>query len=131
LLLPSHHQQDVALAAAEALYQRGELQPLCALIEAKILGVLDNRDYKSANELTIKLAFLALLFEDHFYIIDSEPALDRRYGDLLMLIRPEMRQYKLLDVLLEFKYLKLGDVGLDGAMLHAKPMAELTQLDTV
>ncbi len=131
LLLPSSHQQDVARAAAEALYQRGELQPLCDLIEAKILGVLDNRDYKSANELTIKLAFLALLFEDHFYIIDSEPALNRRYADLLMLIRPEMRQYKLLDILLEFKYLKLGELGLDGAALHAKPMDELRQLDAV
>jgi len=131
MLLPSNHQQDIARAAAEALYQHGELQPLCNLIETKILGVLDNRDYKSANELTIKLAFLALLFEDHFYIIDSEPTLDRRYGDLLMLIRPEMRQYKLLDILLEFKYLKLDEVGLDGAALHAKPMGELTQLDAV
>ena len=131
LLLPDIHNQDSAQTAAKALYQRGELQPLCDLIEAKILGVLDNRDYKSANELTIKLAFLALLFEDHFYIIDSEPALDRRYADLLMLIRPEMRRYKLLDILLEFKYLKLGDLGLDGAALHAKPMAELMQLDAV
>src|SRR4051812_46863167 len=86
---------------------------------------------KSANELTIKLAFLALLFEDHFYIVDSEPALDRRYGNLLMLIRPEMRQYKLLDILLEFKYLKLGDVGLDGVALRPKGMDELKQLAPV
>ena len=65
--------------------------------------MLDNRDYLHANELTIKMAFLSLLFEDHLFIIDSEPALVRGYGDLLMLIRPDMRQYKLLDILLEFK----------------------------
>lgn len=128
LLLPDVRSQDAAQTAAEALYQRGELQPLCDFIEAKILHVLNNRDYKSANELTIKLAFLSLLFEDHFYIIDSEPALDRRYADLLMLIRPEMRQYKLLDILLEFKYLKLSEVDLDGAALRQKALDELREL---
>ena len=131
LVLPGGHNRDAAQAAAKALYQQGELQPLCDLLEQKILRVLDNRDYKHANELTIKLAFLSLLFEDHFYIVDSEPVLDRRYADLLMLLRPEMRQYKLLDILLEFKYLKLSEIGVDSALLRQKPQAELAQLAVV
>lgn len=131
LVLPGGHNRDTAQAVAKALYQQGELQPLCDLLEQKILRVLDNRDYKHANELTIKLAFLSLLFEDHFYIVDSEPVLDRRYADLLMLLRPEMRQYKLLDILLEFKYLKLSEIGVDSALLRQKPQAELAQLAVV
>ena len=58
--------------------------------------------------------FYRLISEGYFYvdrtdryIMDSETALERRYSDLLMLVRPDMRQYRLLDMLIEFKYIDL------------------------
>ena len=129
--LPSGRSQDQGKDAGKALYQFGEIEPICAFIQAKILGVLDNRDYLHANELTIKMTFLSLLFEDHLFIIDSEPALARGYGDLLMLLRPDMRQYKLLDILLEFKFVKLSETGLDAQAIRSKSNDELKLLDAV
>lgn len=80
---------------------------------------------------TIKMAFLSLLFEDHFFIVDSEPALKRGYGDLILIVRPDMRQYKLLDVLLEFKFLKLSELGLSGNALRGQSVAALMQNELV
>jgi len=131
MFLPSGRSQDLGKAAAEALYQSGEIEPLCTFIEEKILSVLDNRDYLHANELTIKMAFLSLLFEDHLFIVDSEPALARGYGDLLLLIRPDMRQYQLLDILLKFKFVKQSELGLDRTELRQKQRDALKQLDVV
>ena len=71
-----------------------------------------NRDYLWTDELTVKTAFLTLLFNDTFYIMDSEPELDRQYADLTMRVRPDMRRYQLLDFLMEFKYVKLKKLGL-------------------
>ena len=48
--------------AAEALYQRGDPQPLCDFVEQKYFKVFSNRDYAWSNELTVKTAFLTLLF---------------------------------------------------------------------
>lgn len=131
VFLPSGRSQDQGKDAGKALYQFGEIEPICTFIQEKILSVLDNRDYLHANELTIKMAFLSLLFEDHLFIIDSEPALARGYGDLLMLLRPDMRQYKLLDILLEFKFVKLSETVLDGQAVRQTSNDELKMLDVV
>ena len=131
LLLPSVRDQDAGQLAARALYQRGAIEPLCSFVEQKILRTLDNRDYMSANELTIKMVFLALLFEDHFFIVDSEPALDRTYGDLLLLLRPDMRKYKLFDILIEFKFVKLNAVGKNGVELRQMSADDLKMLPAV
>ncbi|WP_343412139.1 hypothetical protein [Candidatus Amarolinea dominans] len=39
------------------------------------------------------MAFLTLLFDDLFYITDSEPALERSYADMTLIVRPDMRKY--------------------------------------
>lgn len=103
-----------ATEAAEALYINGDMQSLCSFIERQYFKVFDNRDYRWANELTVKTAFLSLLFEDTFYIMESETALDRKYADLTMIIRPDMRRFQLLDILIEFKYVSLDDAGVSG-----------------
>ena len=79
----------------------------------------------------VKTAFLVTLFNDAFYIMDSEPALGRGYGDLLLRVRPDMRQYTLLDHLLEFKTLGLQVVKLTGAELAATSRDELRALPAV
>jgi hypothetical protein len=106
--------KDDAQRAAETLYQYGDMQPLCDFIEQRYFRIFSNRDYRWSNELTVKTAFLTLLFNDTFYIMDSETALERSYADLTMILRPDMRKYQLLDILIEFKYVSLPDADLTG-----------------
>lgn len=98
--------------AAKALYQQGDIQPICDFIQNRFFKVLDNRDYRWSNELTVKTAFLTLLFNDAVYVMDSETELGRRYADLTMIVRPDKRHSRLLDILIEFKYISLSDAGL-------------------
>lgn len=131
MFLPDFKWKDVGHRAAQSLYQTGEMQPLCDFVEQHYFTVFDNRDYRWANELTVKTAFLTLLFNDTFYIVDSEPALGRQYADLTMILRPDMRQYQLLDILIEFKYVSLKDAGLPGEHVKQMSRAELKMLDPV
>ena len=81
-------------------------------MEERYFRVFHNRDYRWANELTVKTAFLTLLYNDIIYIMDSEKEVDRRYADLTMIIRPDKRYGKVFDVLIEFKFVKLKDAKL-------------------
>lgn len=103
----------------------GDLGPVCAFVEQRYFQVFDNRDYRWANELTVKTVFLTLLFNDIAYIMDSQPALAQAYADLSMIVRPEMRQHVLPDLLFEFKYVALTAEqarGLTAEDLHALPL---------
>ena len=130
MMVPPHDQQQ-GRQAAEALYNRGAMQPLCDFVEETYFKAFDNRDYKDANELTIKTAFLTLLYNDILYIIDSETALERTYADLTMIIRPEMRRFQLLDILVEFKYVPLSKVGMDGQTIKVQTVDTLHALQPV
>ena len=110
---------------------RSNLQPLCDFIEQHYFTILDNRDYRWANELTIKTAFLTLLYNDRLYIMDSETALARNYADLTMIVRPEARQYPVYDFLIEFKYATLPELGLTGEALSKLDSAQLKTLEPV
>ncbi len=125
--LPIETERSVAHQIAEDFYQTGDLQPVCDFLEQRF-KVFDNRDYGSADELTIKTAFLMVLFDDVFYIMDSEMPLERRYADLTMIIRPEQRQYSLLDFMLEFKFVKLAAVDFNGEELRKLSIEELKAL---
>ena len=131
LLLPEAEDQQEGLRAAETLYQTGDLQPLCDFIEQRYFKVFSNRDYLQANELTVKTAFLTLLFNDLLYLMDSETAVGRRYADLTMVVRPDARQYRVYDLLLEFKFVKPGDVGLSGEELRVMSREQLAALPLV
>lgn len=129
--LPSVRDREDGQRAAEQVYQRGDLQPLCDFMEQRYFKVFDNRDYLATNELTIKTAFLTLLFNDTFFLMDSEPALHRRYGDLLMIIRPEMRRFQLLDVLIEFEYVNLDEIKTRGKQVKSLAADALKALPPV
>ncbi|MGE0087217.1 MAG: AAA family ATPase [Desulfococcaceae bacterium] len=105
---------DEILQTARNFYKTGDMQSLCDFVEQKYFRIFENRDYRWANELTVKTAFLTLLFDDSFYIMDSETSLERGYADMTMIVRPDMRQYPLLDFLMEFKYVSLKDAELNG-----------------
>lgn len=130
--LPRPQDDQLAERLAEQFYQTADLQPLVDFMEQKYFTVFSNRDYCWSNELTVKTAFLTLLFNDIWYIMDSETALQRRYSDLVMIIRPSMRHYATLkDFIFEFKYLKLDDLKLTGEQLREKSRAELATLPQV
>lgn len=131
LLLPDRRQHDPAFLAAETFYQHGDLQPVCDFVEQRLFPVLDNRDYRWASEMTLKTAFLTLLFDDTFYIVDSETPLARRYADMTLIVRPEMRQYQLLDLLLEFKLVRLAEAGLTGEQVRSLDREQLAALPAV
>ena len=131
MLLPDAGVRDDGQEAAKALYSDEDMQPLADFLEQRIFPIFDNRDYLQANELTIKTAFLMLLFNDIFYMVDSETPLHRGYADLTMILRPEMRQYQLFDILLEFKLVKLATLGLDARAVRAKTRPDLLALPPV
>lgn len=108
LLLPEWTHKQQVKRIVQQFYQTGNIQPLCQFMEQTYFKVFNNRDYRWTNELTVKTAFLTLLFNDTFYIMDSETSLERRYADLTMIVRPDMRHHLLLDFLIEFKYVKLN-----------------------
>ncbi|MDM8558102.1 AAA family ATPase [Candidatus Parabeggiatoa sp. HSG14] len=112
LFLPDWTAREEVRHITQQFYRTGDLQPLCQFMVKNYFKAFSNRDYRWTNELTVKTAFLTLLFNDTFYIMDSEPELNRQYADLTMIIRPDMRRYQLLDFLIEFKYVKFKEIGL-------------------
>ena len=116
---------------SEIFYTTGELRPLCDFIEARLLKVFDNRDLRWSNELVVKTLFLVALFNDAAYIMDSETAIDRGYGDLSLIIRPDMRKYQLLDHLLEFKHLRWEELGAKNTGMRGLSREELRELPPV
>ncbi|WGZ94326.1 MAG: AAA family ATPase [Candidatus Thiothrix putei] len=131
-ILPAPKERHAVANMAEKFYQSADLQPLADYLEQKYFAAFNNRDYAWSNELTIKTAFLTLLFNDIYYVVDSETALQRRYADLVLVIRPSMRQYPTLkDIVLEFKYLSLSDLKLSGEQVRAQSRETLAQLPAV
>jgi len=129
MLLPQEAERDEVRLIAKRFYQTGDLQPVCDFMEQRYFKVFDNRDYKMANELTIKTAFLTVLFDEVFYMMDMP--LQWRYADLTMIVRPEQRQSPLNDFILEFKYLKLADGKLSGEKVKDLSISELKALAPV
>ncbi len=131
MLWPNFQDEDTRKQIIRTFYGTGNIQPLTEFIEQHYFKALDNRDYRWANELSVKLVFLTLLFNDTFYIMDSESSLERTYADLTMIIRPDMRRFKLQDFLFEFKYVSLKEVALSGEQVKAMSLAELQELPLV
>ncbi|MBF0229053.1 MAG: AAA family ATPase [Desulfamplus sp.] len=127
MLLPVPAERDEGKWAAEKVYQIGDIAPLCKFVEDKYFKVFANRDYRWANELTVKTAFLTLLYNDLLYIMDSEPEIERRYADLTMIIRPDKRHGKIFDVLIEFKFVHLKSVRIKDAQMTGEQAKNLTE----
>lgn len=131
MLLPEPDDRDDGSDAAKLVYQKGDMAPLCRFMEERYFKVFHNRDYRWANELTLKTAFLTLLYNDIIYIMDSEEEIDRRYADLTMIIRPDKRYGKVFDVLIEFKFVKLKDVGMSADQARELSEDELRRIPEI
>jgi len=123
--------RDNGILSAKQLYQKAEIQPLCDFVVNHYFKILSNRDYAWANELTVKTAFLTLLYNDNLYIMDSETEIDRRYTDLTMIIRPDKRRFEIYDILIEFKYVSLSEAKLTGENARNMDQKELDQLPCI
>lgn len=131
LLLPTYEDRMAIESIAETVYLYGDLQPLCDFVENRYFKVLSNRDYRWSNELLIKIAFMTLLFNDRLYMMVSETETGRRFVDLSLIVRPDMRKYQALDLLLEFKYLSLKELNLTATQVQALSREELATLPLV
>ena len=131
MLLPEPGDRDDGKFAAKQVYQKGIIQPLCDFVENRYFTVFKNRDYRWANELTLKTAFLTLLYNDILYVMDSEPEINRRYADLTMIIRPDKRHFKIFDVLIEFKFVTLKEAGITGEQAGQLPKDELYNMPKI
>ncbi len=63
--------------------------------------------------------------------MDSGQELNKGYANLSLILRPDMRKYRLLDHVLEFKYLKLDAVKMSGQQVKETPRETLAQLPAV
>ena len=131
LLLPTYEDKQDIARVAETFCLTGNLQPLCDFLETRYFPILSNRDYRWSNELIIKIAFMTLLFNDNIYMMLSETEADRGYVDLSLIVRPDMRKFQALDLVLEFKYIGLKELGMTGDELKSLSREELTDLPQV
>ncbi|MCP4658896.1 MAG: AAA family ATPase [bacterium] len=124
------------------LFRDGNLEPLLAFFEDKLLPVLSNRDRGAApqgpgrsgsgvNETGIKTLFLSILFDDTRYVTWSEVELGQEYADLCLLVRPEMRRYGYYDLLFEFKLVRRRELGKKGRELREMDEDALRELPPV
>jgi hypothetical protein len=128
MLLPEAVERDDGRDAAKKVFQKGDMAPLAEFVETRYFQVFRNRDYRWANELTVKTAFLTLLYNDILYIMDSERETGRGYPDLTMIIRPDMRRFQILDVLIEFKFVTLNNAGMTGEAARELAPEELQKI---
>jgi len=92
VLLPEPNDRDNGRNAAKLLYQKGNIEDLCNFVEQNYFKVFRNRDYRWANELTVKTAFLTLLYNDLLFIMDSEKETSKTMSQLtsIMDIYPQV-----------------------------------------
>ncbi len=85
----------------------------------KYLNNLSNRDYVKFDEKYIKLVFFCLAMNRRDYSVKSEPEVNRKYPDLLLVPRDREKNYQA--VMIEFKYLKANE---EDRLLEMKDVAK-------
>jgi len=103
--------RDIENAVAE-LALHNNIKPLVEEI-SKVLALFSNRDFMRMDEKHIKAVILTLLYQSEVYFIQSEPEINNRYPDILLLERnPIEVRYQFL---FELKYSKKkeGQRGLE------------------
>ncbi len=142
VFLPDPAESYEAREVALRFFGDGDLSPLLAFFEDKLLPVLSNRDQGApprrpgqagggVNEMALKALFLAVLFDDQRFVVHSELELERSYADLCLLVRPENRHRQAFDVLFELKLVRRKTLGKKGRELRNLDDAALRRLPAV
>jgi hypothetical protein len=131
-----------ARRVAMRFFEDGNLEPLLAFFEEKLLPVLSNRDQgtppkrpgqagSGVNEMVLKALFLSILFDDHRFVLHSELEVEKGYVDLCLLARPESRYRQAFDILFELKLVRRKTLGRKGLELRSMDEAALRELPAV
>jgi hypothetical protein len=131
IYLPAPGDSSAARETALRFFQSGDLAPLLALFEEKLLPALSNRDRGGLSETAVKALFLSILFDDTRYTVSSELEIERSYADLCLLVRPEMRRHGYFDFLFELKLVRRKDLGRSGRELREMDAEALRRLPPV
>ena len=131
MLLPQGADRTASWEPSRALTRRGEIAPLLSFVEARIFPVMSNRDYRWMDEYALKMAFTALLWSDVAYLLVSELEVGRGHADLCLLRRFDRRSLQLYDLVFEFKYAPLDELGMTGAELRDLNRDGLEELPAV
>ncbi|MCP5019013.1 MAG: AAA family ATPase, partial [Ketobacter sp.] len=136
ILLPRPEASSEAREIALDFFEDGNLLPLLAFFEEKLLPILSNRDLGmppkkpgqgggGVNETFFKGLFLSLLFDDQRFVLHSELEVERGHIDLCLLARPESRYRDAFDILFELKFVRRTELGKKGEELRTLDEAEL------
>jgi hypothetical protein len=142
VFLPDLADSSEARRVAMRFFQDGDLEPLLAFFEEKLLPVLSNRDQgapprqgvgggSGVNEMVLKALFLSILFDDQRFVVHSELEVDRGYADLCLLVRPETKRPGAFDLLFEFKLVRRKKLKQSGEALRAMDEMALRRLPAV
>jgi hypothetical protein len=142
VFLPDPAESYEAREVALRFFDDGDLGPLLAFFEEKLLPVLSNRDQGAppaapgrsgggVNEMVLKALFLSILFDDQRFVVHSELEIERGYADLCLLARPESRFPKAFDILFELKLVRRKTLGKKGRELRVMEEAALRELPAV
>jgi len=108
-MVPDPMIRDDGHEAAIKFLSDGQISPLKKYIEKQIYPTFNWRDRRWVNELTIKTIFMSLLLNNN-YIMISERQSRSGYADLALIVRPDCREFQLIDSLIEFKFIKTKDL---------------------
>lgn len=140
--LPELAESSEARRVAMRFFDDGDLAPLLAFFEDKLLPVLSNRDQgapprrpgqsgSGVNEMVLKALLLSILFDDQRFVVHSELEVERGYVDLCLLVRPESRYEGAFDILFELKLVRRRLLGKKGRELRVMDSAALRRLPAV
>ncbi len=131
-LLPEPQHRDQVGEFTQLLFEKADFAPIAKFIEDTLFPIFSNRDLINTTETTIKAIFATTLFNDALYIMESEREYRKGYPDLVMVVRPDIRPVQdIIDIVIEFKYLKLADIGKSHNELADMDEAELLKLPKV
>jgi len=142
VFLPDPAESYAAREVALRFFESGELGPLLAFFEEKLLPILSNRDQGApprqpgqsgggVNEMVLKALLLSILFDDQRFVVHSELEVEKGYVDLCLLVRPESRYPHAFDMLFELKLVRRKTLGKKGRELAAMDEAALRALPAV
>jgi len=110
-IVPDPQKQDLGIEVAEKLLSNGNMAPFRSYIEKHVFPIFHWRDNRWVNEFTIKTIFMCLLMDNNYLMI-SERQSRSGYADLAMIVRPDCRNFQLIDTLIEFKFIKSKNLKL-------------------
>ncbi|MBF0103183.1 MAG: AAA family ATPase [Desulfobacterales bacterium] len=111
---------DVSAAVRQLAFEN-QIKPILKFVE-DILKGLSNRDFQKFNEKYVKVILIALIRLSNLYYVKSEPEINRKYPDIMLLYRPPF--FPNYQFVIELKYLKKSEA----ALLKDTTQAAITQL---